>query len=50
LMNQALQLAKETGASRIDLETAIDNTSAQLLYESLGYERDIEFHKYSLEL
>ena len=50
LMNQALQLAKETGASRIDLETAIDNTSAQSLYESLGYERDIEFHKYSLEL
>ena len=50
LMNQAMQLAKETGASRIDLETAIDNTSAQSLYESLGYERDIEFHKYSLEL
>lgn len=50
LMNQAQQLAKKTGASRIDLETAIDNTSAQSLYESLGYERDIEFHKYSLEL
>ena len=49
-MNQAMQLAKETGASRIDLENAIDNTSAQSLYESLGYERDIEFHKYSLEL
>ena len=50
LMNQALQLAIETGASRIDLETAIDNTNAQALYESLGYERDNEFYKYSLEV
>jgi len=50
LMNRALQLAKETGASRIDLETAIDNHNAQALYESLGYSRDNEFYKYSLEL
>lgn len=50
LMNQALSLAKETGASRIDLETAIENTQAQVLYESLGYMRDNEFYKYSLEL
>lgn len=50
LMNQALQLAKEIGANRIDLETAVDNTKAQALYEMLGYERDNEFYKYSLEL
>lgn len=50
LMNRALSLAKETGASRIDLETAIDNTQAQALYESLGYRRDDEYYKYSLEL
>ena len=43
-------MAKKSGASRIDLETAIDNTSAQALYESLGYQRDTEFYKYSLEL
>jgi ribosomal protein S18 acetylase RimI-like enzyme len=49
-MNKALQQAKEIGASRIDLETAIDNTNAQALYESLGYERDSDFYKYSLEL
>ena len=30
--------------------TAIDNISAQGLYEALGYERDTEFYKYSLAL
>jgi len=48
LMNQARELAKSTGASRIDLETAVDNINAQALYETLGYERDTEFFKYSL--
>lgn len=50
LMNRALVMAKKSGASRIDLETAIDNISAQGLYESLGYQRDTAFYKYSLEL
>ena len=50
LMNAALKLAKKTGACRIDLETSIDNFDAQALYENLGYQRDTEFYKYSLEL
>ena len=50
LMNRALVMAKKSGASRIDLETAIDNTMAQGLYESLGYQRDKAFYKYSLEV
>ncbi len=50
LMNRAKAMAVESGASRIDLETAIDNISAQGLYEALGYERDTEFYKYSLAL
>ncbi|MCZ6832064.1 MAG: GNAT family N-acetyltransferase [Gammaproteobacteria bacterium] len=50
LMNEALKLARKTRACRIDLETAVDNYDAQALYESLGYERDTEFFKYSLEL
>ena len=50
LMNRALEHAKQTGASRIDLETETDNVSAQHLYESLGYVRDTGFYKYSLEL
>lgn len=50
LMSAALKLAKKNGACRIDLETAIDNHSAQALYEDLGYVRDTHFYKYSLEL
>ena len=50
LMNRALEHARQTGASRIDLETATDNVSAQHLYESLGYVRDTGFYKYSLEI
>lgn len=50
LMNQALQLAKQKKVCRIDLETSVDNLNAQGLYESLGYQRDTEFYKYSLEL
>ncbi|MBT4522630.1 MAG: GNAT family N-acetyltransferase [Halieaceae bacterium] len=50
LMDEALTLARETGACRIDLETEIDNHNAQALYQDLGYQRDTAFYKYSLEL
>lgn len=50
LMNRARDLARETGASRIDLSTATDNHRAQRLYERLGYQRDQDFFVYSLEL
>jgi ribosomal protein S18 acetylase RimI-like enzyme len=50
LMEQARQWAVETGAKRLSLATAIDNTVAQSLYESLGYQRDKKFYYYSLEL
>jgi ribosomal protein S18 acetylase RimI-like enzyme len=49
LMNRARDLARETGASRIDLSTATNNHVAQRLYERLGYERDEAFFVYSLE-
>ena len=50
LMERARAHAVESGALRIDLETAVDNTIAQELYESLGYIRETQFHKYSLNL
>jgi TetR/AcrR family transcriptional repressor of bet genes len=50
LMNEAKKYAKKARASRIDLETAVDNYRAQALYEDLGYERDNTFYKYSLPL
>lgn len=50
LMERAREFAVQSGASRIDLETAVDNHNAQKLYESLGYQREQSFYKYSLEL
>ena len=49
-MQRARQHAEETGALRIDLETARDNLAGQRLYEQLGYVRDQQFHKYSLPI
>ena len=50
LMSAAEKMARKSSASRIDLETAIDNYDAQALYQSLGYQREVEFYKYSLAL
>ena len=50
LMQAAESMARKSRASRIDLETAVDNYTAQALYESLGYERERDFYKYTLEL
>ena len=50
LMNRAKQLAQDTQAKYIMLETAVDNMKAQRLYESLGYERDNEFYTYILDV
>jgi ribosomal protein S18 acetylase RimI-like enzyme len=50
LMNSARDFCQNTDAARIDLGTAITNTIGQTLYESLGYERDNEFYRYSLDL
>lgn len=48
LMERACQLALETHAKGLVLETAIDNDPAQRLYESLGWKRDMEFYRYYL--
>ncbi len=50
LMEAAHAFARETGASTIELDTAHTNTTAQPLYESLGYRRDVEFRHYILTL
>ncbi|WP_154222486.1 GNAT family N-acetyltransferase [Marinicella rhabdoformis] len=46
LMNRAKAMAKETGAKGILLETGKENTTAQKLYERLGYhqENDVFFY------
>ena len=50
LMNAARDYCRTTKAVRIDLSTAINNSTAKGLYESLGYECDDEFDHYSLPL
>ena len=50
LMEAAHGFAREQGGASIELDTAHTNTTAQALYESLGYERDLEFRHYVLSL
>lgn len=50
LMAAARQLAAETNACEIFLQTARSNHKAQALYEKLHYERDDEFLVYTLNI
>lgn len=50
LLHKAKDLAMETGAKSIVLETAPDNTVFQRLYEKNGYIRDSQFYHYELNL
>ena len=46
LMKHAADFAKADGAKRIWLRTAVDNVTAQALYEKMGYKRDEQFYRY----
>ena len=48
LTERARELAEQTRANCLTLETASDNLPAQRLYESLGWKRDNEFFRYVL--
>lgn len=50
LLQAAEERSIEDGKARIDLSTAKTNTSAQALYESLGWVRDNAFLVYSRRL
>lgn len=47
-MNRAKGHAIGTGAKEITLSTAVDNLSAQGLYQFLGYIREDDFYTYNL--
>ncbi len=49
-MLAAHEFAASNGFKRLDLTTAKTNTSAQALYESLGWVRDEVFYSYSKTL
>ena len=50
LMKVAEEFGRGVGASRLDLGTGVNNTTAQSLYEALGWQRDTEFFHYSMDL
>ena len=50
LLEAATERARRDGKLRMTLSTAKTNVNAQALYESLGWERDDEFHVYNLSL
>ncbi|MFI5249734.1 MAG: GNAT family N-acetyltransferase [Gemmatimonadales bacterium] len=49
LMERAQEYASETGAFRLELQTARNNRPAQALYESLGWVRDEQYFVYTLK-
>jgi ribosomal protein S18 acetylase RimI-like enzyme len=50
LLEKAESFARAAGAKGIGLQTAMNNLSAQRLYERLGYQKEIDFFSYYLTL
>lgn len=50
LIAAAAEFARAVGAVRLTLSTAVTNTHAQAVYESLGWRRDAQFHVYHFAL
>jgi GNAT superfamily N-acetyltransferase len=50
LLQAAADYGRRVGALRLVLSTEVGNTTAQSVYETLGWRRDDEFYVYRLEL
>jgi ribosomal protein S18 acetylase RimI-like enzyme len=50
LIEAAAAHARESGAVRLSLSTAVDNLNAQQLYDKTGFERDAAFYQYHRRL
>jgi ribosomal protein S18 acetylase RimI-like enzyme len=50
LLDQAVSFARDAGAARLTLSTAVDNRTAQSCYEKAGWQRDEAFYVYNLSL
>ena len=50
LLERARELALETQARGLMLQTAVDNYTAQALYESAGWRREEQFYTYNLSV
>ncbi|GAC1616501.1 MAG: GNAT family N-acetyltransferase [Ktedonobacteraceae bacterium] len=49
LLERAHAFVVETHAKGLTLKTAVENVSAQALYESLGWQRDTHFFSYDID-
>lgn len=50
LLQKVVEFGRSMGAVRLSLATALDNKTAQKLYESMGWKRDEIFCYYNLSL
>ncbi len=50
LLHAACDVARDNGASRMSLSTAVDNSAAHALYVRAGWERDAQFHTYTIAI
>ena len=50
LLNAAADYGRRVGAVRLALSTEVANTTAQRLYERLGWKRDTVYYSYTLTL
>ena len=48
LLDAACAHARSVGAARMTLSTAVDNSAAHALYVRAGWERDAQFHTYTI--
>lgn len=50
LLQSAAEYGRRIGALRLTLSTEVTNTTAQSIYEKLGWKRDSDFYVYQLAL
>ena len=50
LLAAAARYARDKGIASMQLSTALDNTAAQRLYESLGWQREVDYIDYHLRI
>lgn len=50
LLQAACTEARSAGAARMTLSTAVDNSAAHALYVRAGWERDAQFHTFTITL
>lgn len=50
LIERAVEFGKLDGALYLELATEVTNRTAQRLYEATGWQREVDFYRYSLDV